>query len=373
MQKNILLLGGTGAIGDQLVNTISQRNAEYNIYVTSRQFIENTERVSYFQGNAMEFSFLKKILSLRHWDCIVDFMSYNLEAFKGRYILLLNSTDHYLFLSSARVYDFNNCSVNEQSERNLDSVKDKKFLRTKDYSLEKAKEENILFESNIKHWTIIRPYKTYSSKRLQLAYLEKENWLYRAMHGRPIVFSYDLCDRWTSLSNTKDVSECIANIIFDDTTKGEVFQIVTGDNVKWGEILNIYLEILNTQLNLDVNVVYGKNAYKIWKGKPDYTIQYDSLKDHIFDNTKIHKLIKTHYDFIPLKEGLENCIKTFQENPVFLNIDWKQEAHFDRICHCITNINEIPNMKDKIIYLVFRFSFAYEAFVLLRKIRNIFR
>ena len=53
-------------------------------------------------------------------------------------------------------------------------------------------EENLLFNSEKNNFTIIRPTITYNTQRLQLGVLEKENWLYRALHGRAIVFSDDV-------------------------------------------------------------------------------------------------------------------------------------------------------------------------------------
>ena len=54
--------------------------------------------------------------------------------------------------------------------------------------------------TNKKNWTIIRPYKTYNNNRLQLGMYEKEEWLYRLMMGKTLVFPTELKKRKTTLT-----------------------------------------------------------------------------------------------------------------------------------------------------------------------------
>ena len=58
--------------------------------------------------------------------------------------------------------------ITEESERLLDTSIDQDFLSTDEYSLTKARQEDILQSSKQKNWTIIRPYITYGTSRLQL-------------------------------------------------------------------------------------------------------------------------------------------------------------------------------------------------------------
>ena len=73
MIKNILVLGGTGAMGTPLVQQLAQEN---NVYVTSRRKrqLSNSSNITYIQGNAKDVKFLADVLSQRRWDSVVDFM-----------------------------------------------------------------------------------------------------------------------------------------------------------------------------------------------------------------------------------------------------------------------------------------------------------
>lgn len=360
----ILVLGGTGAIGKALVDNLKKENT---VYVTSRKKQADEERVVFLQGNAMDEVFLKEVLKKRKWDCIVDFMAYESADFYKKVKLFLESTKQYIFLSSARVYNYCEDIINENSYRNLDIVKDKSFLKTKDYSLEKAREENILKEATSNNWTILRPYKTYSSDRLQLGFLEKENWLYRCLQGKSIVFSEDLFQAYTCLSSSKDVAVCIAKMIGNQSCLGETYQVITGETTSWKDILEIYCKTLQKR-GYKADVYLGKSAYDIWKGRPDYTIQYDSLKNHIFDNSKMESLLsKEELDsFSKTEEELSKFLDDFLENPHFGSVDWKQEAKFDCLTGERTRLCEIPGWKNRLLYLGIRYLNAYYIILIFR-------
>ena len=107
-------------------------------------------------GDAQDDQFLEQLLEAK-WGVIVDFMVYDTAKFAHRAPKLLAGTNQYVFLSSARVYAGTCDSITEDSPRLLDEVADKDFLETSDYSLAKARQENILRDSGKRNWTIIRP------------------------------------------------------------------------------------------------------------------------------------------------------------------------------------------------------------------------
>ncbi len=72
----------------------------YNIFITSRKKRENIDGVTYLQGNAKELTFITELCQ-RHWDVIIDFMVYSLDELKERIDMILESTNQYIFISSA--------------------------------------------------------------------------------------------------------------------------------------------------------------------------------------------------------------------------------------------------------------------------------
>ncbi len=347
----IILLGGTGAIGSHLTNLLSDRKDK--VVVTSRSRNESKELVEYRQGNAKNIDFLSDVLR-EQWDAIVDFMVYSEDEFRERVDLLLSSTSQYVFLSSARVYNESQEAITEESARLLDSSSDYDFLATSEYSLSKARQENMLRSSNKKNWTIVRPYITYSEKRLQLGTLEKENWLYRALQGRSIVFSEDIRNHLTTLTYGLDVATGIASLINNPKSFGETYHITNECACKWSDILNIYLDVLENKLGNRPKVIYQNLPdFLVWNpGK--YPIIYDRLFDRKFDNTKINKLINAK-EFVQVQNGLRKSLNTFLISPEFSSISWKNEAIKDRYAKERTPLKEISGFKQKVKYLAFRY------------------
>lgn len=234
----ILVLGGTGAMGVDLVRTLAERGND--VTVTSRSSHQSDfKNVNYVCGNAHDIPFLKTLLSEKY-DAVVDFMSYRTEAFEARRDLFLNSTAQLVFLSSSRVYADSKAPITENSPLLLDTTTDEAYLQTGEYALAKARQEKLLRESGKTNWTIVRPYITYSSQRLQLGVFEKELWLYRALRGQTVVFPKDIAGHTTTLTWGKDVACGIAALLGNSEALGKSFHITTSTSIRWDEVLGLY-------------------------------------------------------------------------------------------------------------------------------------
>lgn len=350
--NNILILGGTGAIGQHLVKYLSG-NPENSITVTSRSCHLSSKNVTYIQGNAHDLSFVESLLQ-HQWSAIIDFMIYDTETFRRHMPRLLNATNQYVFLSSATVYAPSATPLTEDSPRLIDTVKDHHLLSSDAYPITKAKQENMLFQCGKKNWTIIRPYITFSEIRLQLGALEKENWVYRALKGRSIVFSNDIINRYTTLTYGSHVSEIIAQLIGREEALGTAFHIASDQAYKWADILKIYLETWNECLGYTPNVIMVEKSQRYIQ-RPGFQVTYDRLYDRKFDNSKIGKFV----DVSKLRDTgvmLKRCLSDFLRNPRFRNVDWAIEAISDKLTHENTPFSDIDNMKHKVLYSLYRYT-----------------
>lgn len=350
----VLILGGTGAMGVPLMNILLEKGLY--ITCTTRQHISSSRNnVKYIQGNAKDIDFLKHLLKKEYYDCIVDFMSYTTKEFNDRVECLLDSCGQYIFISSARVYAQNDDLITEDSPRLLDISQDKKYLLTDEYALAKARQENMLFLSKKINWTIIRPTITYSDIRLQLGILEKENWLYRVLHGRSIVFSKDIMNKVTTMTTATDVAQGIAAIIGKKETFGEVFHITSEKSFLWQDILNIYVKTIVKKTGIVPNVVITDRCVKLKDERSYYQIVYSRYYNRRFDNTKIKKYVNVEM-FEDPQIGLEKALTSFLEgNRHFSNIDWRTEAYNDKVACEHTPLSEI-NGSNKIWYLCWRYN-----------------
>lgn len=347
---NVLMLGGTGAMGVHLAELLA--NEEHSVHVTTRSTRNSQSKINYIEGNAQDDMFLNEVLNQR-WDVIVDFMVYTTEIFKSRINSLLAATGQYIYISSARVYANSKTPITEDSPRLLDVCLDKEFLSTDEYSLSKARQENLLFDSELKNWTIIRPYITYSEERLQLGVLEKEAWLYRALQKRPVAFSSDINSKITTLTYGLDVAKAISAIIGKESALGEAFHITSSKQMYWNEILDVYIDVLNSYLGQRPEVALQTlEDFNSWH-PAKYQIEYDRLYDRKFDNSKIDKYIDTS-QFVDSATGLKLCLEQFLNTPKFLKIDLRAEAIKDKQLGVRASFWEWPTFKQNVKYLILR-------------------
>ncbi len=307
-KKKILLLGGTGAMGAYLVELLSQRDDVF-CYVTSRSSRSDLANIKYLQGNAQDSTFLHKILDMHPWDCVVDFMVYSTEQFRERANLLLQSTKQYIFISSARVYADSDGQLTEESPRLLDVCTDLDYLSTDEYALTKARQEDILIKSDSKNWTIVRPYITFSDNRLQLGVMEKEMWLIPALNNRPIVFSNDIAECDTTMTDGCVLAQCLIALMNNSAVKGEIFHIASEQSYKWKEILEWYLEVFEDIKGTKPSVHFIEK-WDCRLGGEFYQWKYDRLYNRKFNNTKICKFVPNDI-FLQTEQSIKTAISKY--------------------------------------------------------------
>lgn len=349
----ILLLGGTGAMGTHLKDILSSRGDD--IYITSRKQRQDGQHIFYIKGNAHELSFLNYLVA-RQWDAIVDFMVYSTEEFRQRVGVLLQSTNQYFFISSSRVYSNIESPIKESSPRLLDVSRDEVFLGTDEYSLRKAREEDILYKSGKSNYTIVRPYITYSERRLQLGDLEHQDWLPRALDGRSIVFSEDIRDHMTTLTYGFDVANGIAALIGDERANGNTFHITCGKSLKWQDVLDIYLDAIEECTGTRPRVKWIKNSLKLSKVQFKYQILYDRSFDRLFDNTKFSELMPD-VKFTDPEIGLKKCIQSFVRSKESRLFSGMSEGIRDRISGERMKLGKLSGTKQKLLYIACRYFY----------------
>ncbi|MEK6793186.1 MAG: NAD-dependent epimerase/dehydratase family protein [Spirochaetota bacterium] len=311
--RTVLVLGGTGAMGVYLVPELAAMGYEVKV-VSADDAVSSDPKVSYVKADAKNSEIMKELLKGK-FDAIVDFMIYGTEEFRGKHELLLQSTAHYLFLSSYRVYN-ETVPITEESPRLLDTSKDKEFLATEDYSLYKAREEDILQSSTFDNWTIIRPAITYSKRRFQLTTLEAHVVVARAMKGLPIVIPREALSVQATMSWAGDVAKMIARLLCNPAALRERFTLATAEHRSWGEIAEYYKEIIGLHYvpadTEDYLKIMGGSHYA------RYQLQYDRLFERVVDNSKILKITGlVQEELMPLRKGLEKELSALPKDMVW--------------------------------------------------------
>ncbi len=333
-------------MGKPLVKLLNE--AGHKVYVTSRNEKTAYENVSFIQGNARDEAFFRQIIK-ENYDVIVDFMVYQSKVFEKRIPLFLEHTDQYFFFSSCRVFAESKEPIIETSPRLLDVINDEDYLATDEYALAKAREENALCESSKVNWTIIRPYITYNTERLQLGVYEKENWLYRATKGRTVVMPKDIASSITTLTSGDDVALAISKLIGNDKAIGETFNISTSEFMSWNEILKIYSNVFQGITGNELKIKYIDNSAALQKVWNAAQIKYDRLYNRKFDNSKLLSVC-CDLHFKGIKDGLSDSMEIFLKNPKWLGKNVIYEAWADKFSAEWMKPTEIDGFKTKLRY-----------------------
>jgi nucleoside-diphosphate-sugar epimerase len=336
----ILLLGGTGAMGVYLAPELVSDGHE--VHVTTRLNIPNASSLlQYISGNARDESFVERITREQSYDAIVDFMIYSTDEFKHRRDHLLCSTEHYLFLSSYRVFaDTGKKPITERSPRLIDVCKDSKYLATDEYALAKARQEDILRDSSMQNWTILRPCITYSKNRFQFGTLEANTLCYRAIQGVPVIMAREILSKTTTMTWAGDAAKLIARLILKEHALKDDFNVATSEHHTWNEVADVYrdaigLQIVESDLDTYEKVVGGK-----------YQIRYDRLLHRRLDNQKILQSTGlAQSEFMSLSDGLKIELNNYRLAPNFTHLDLGLHARMDVATYSNIGMNTLSSQQ----------------------------
>ena len=311
MNKKVLVLGATGAMGQYLVPYLVEMGYEVD-GVSLDDVTSNNPKLKYIRANTKAEGVLDSLLA-NNYDCIVDFMVYDRDTFADVADKLLGATDHYVYLSSYRVYANEETPIKETSPLLNDVLsEEEKTLGHNDYCLYKARGEKIVREYGKKNWTIIRPAITYSFGRYQLTTMEAAVVINRAREGKKILLPDAAMDIQATMSWAGDVARMIAAIVCNEKAMGETYTVSTSEHHTWREIAEYYKELLG----LDYEIIPAEKFIDLWAGarSPENTnrihaewqLYFDRCFTRVIDNSKILELMgESQSDLMPLYDGLK--------------------------------------------------------------------
>ena len=120
MSKKVLVLGATGAMGKYLVPKLLEMGYQVDA-VALDTFHSDAANLRNIVGDAMDWQFRDELFK-NNYDGIVDFMKYTSAQLPLYLPALLDNTEHYIYLSSYRVYDNKEVPIKETSPRLLDTA-----------------------------------------------------------------------------------------------------------------------------------------------------------------------------------------------------------------------------------------------------------
>ena len=158
------------------------------------------------------------------------------------------------------------------------------------------------------------------------------------------------------------MAEALVQLIGNEAALGETFHITQDSVMKWKDILEIYLSTIESVTGNRPKVMLQETSQEMGKvcGR-GLQRKYDRLYDRVFDNSKISKHYPGMKNAISMESGLRTSVTEFLNGDRnFREIDWKSEGYMDKVCHEHTPISKIPGSKNKIKYLLGRYTSFFE-------------
>lgn len=304
--KKVLVLGATGAMGHYVVPMLAQKGYAVDAVSLDDAPPGDLPGITRIKGNAMDYDFIEPILQ-NGYDGIIDFMIYPTNSLVYNLRRKLDCTDHYIYLSSYRIYDNKEIPVREESPRLIDSSENEFLRNSDDYCIIKARGENVLRAEEKKNWTIVRPSPTYSTYRYQLVTLEGPANVGRADLGKTVVLPESARNVEGTLTWAGDNARFFVELLFNERALGEAYSLTTSEHHTWEEIAEYYRDLRDMKViwvdQDDYMSFFGGNKYC-----PNTTWQliYDRLFTRIMDNSKVLDATGVKQsDMMGLYEGLK--------------------------------------------------------------------
>lgn len=325
MNKKILVVGGTGAMGVYLVPELLKMGYIVDVLAWDAG-VSNNQNLRYIQGNAKDYAIVEKILK-QEYAAVVDFMIYyTSDEYEHFLTLYLQHTEHYIFLSSYRVYADKEHPIKETSPRILDVTNDEKLLNSGDYCIYKAQTEDFLASSDFTNWTIVRPAITYSKHRFQLITMEYELVLRRMQEKKTLVLPEPAMKKQATMSWAGDVARMLARLVLNKQAYQEIYSVCTSEHHTWEEVAQIYQRIggltyCTTDTDSFLNIIAPENIHA------KQQLLLDRYYDRIMDNSKILNITgMKQSELMPLEQGLSRELAAFPRNYA-----WQQDIRIDRM------------------------------------------
>ena len=302
MEKKMLLIGGGGTLGVYTAMELLDKGCRVDILCMNEPQISH--RNLQILRDRVDLEVLKAQVSQCRYDGIVNFLHYStVEEYRPVHMLLSANTEHLIFLSSYRVYGPSEKPITEETPQLLDMSRDEQFLADRTYyALAKAVlERYIREESGTDNWTNVRPVISFGHMRLDLVTRSGRKVLEAARKGEVFELPLAAKELTAGLDWAGNSGKLIANLLLREETKGQTYTVSSAQNLTWGQVADIYTELLGVQIRWIDTPTYMEK----YCSEP-YMLLYDRLYDRRIDNRKILEATGlTKADFLPIRDGIK--------------------------------------------------------------------
>ena len=321
----LLFLGGTGIISTACTALALQRG--HVVTVLNRGNRPIASGAESLLADLDDDNAVKVALGDRHWDVVLDFMSFTPAQIEQRLAWFGGRCGQFVFISSASAYQKPPAHYLITEETPLDNP----FWQ---YSRDKAACEDRLLRAHADDQfpaTIIRPSLTFGDTQVTLPF---NSWhrSYTAVHrlrtGQPVIIPGDGRTLWT-ITHNSDFAKGLLGLIGREDTLGEAFHITSDEVLTWNQYHDIVAEVAGVTHPEFVHIP----ADFIGACLPDEApgLIGDKLASTVFDNSKLKRFVPDYAATTRFREGITRTLAWFDADPDRQLISEEENTNCDRL------------------------------------------
>lgn len=327
----VLFIGGTGRLSKDSVLLALEKGHDVTLLNRGSKNRELflPEGCEVIKGDIRQPEQLKALFKDRHFDVLVDYLTFNPDQMKSNLNLFKDKVDQYIFISSATIYQ------NKEGEAISESFAVRGNQRW-DYAYNKYLCEEVLadtYRMGNGSYTVVRPYVTYGNTRVPYPLVPQNSlteWtLVDRIERRGAIPVFGGGERPTTLTHTRDFAKGIVGLFGNEKARNEDFHITSDTHVSWNEVL----DAIERKLGIEVQRVPMSqqdicNVLSEYRG----VLLGDKGSSWIFDNSKIRAAVPDFECTVSLEEGISEMIDFYHANPELQVVDHSWNGKMDRLC-----------------------------------------
>ena len=228
----VLFIGGSGNISIAATRLLAERGVDLTLLNRGRREAELPDGVQSIRADIRERAATAEALRGEKFDVVVDWCAFVPEHVETDIELFSGTISHYVFISSATVYERPSPFFPTVEEAPLGNVH-WQYARDKIACEERLRHEH---EQNGFPATIVRPSYTYGETWIPTA-IEGQDYtvVERMRRGKKIIVPGDGESLWTMTHNS-DFARALVGLLGNPEAAGESFHITSDEVLTWNQI-----------------------------------------------------------------------------------------------------------------------------------------
>jgi len=320
----LLILGGTGIISTACTQLAVARGWDVTILNRSkREPIPGTRQISADLATANQST----VLGTERWDCVVDFLAFDVPDIERRLAWFSGQTAQYIFISSASAYQ-------KPGTHYLITESTPLANPFWDYSRKKiACEERLMQAYRDQGFpiTVVRPSLTYGDIVVPLAvnsWQQSYTAIARMRAGQPVIVPGDGLSLWT-ITHNSDFAKGLVGLVGHPGAIGHPFHITSDEALTWNQIYQFTAEAAGVPQPKLVHIA----SDFIVACQPEMmgTLLGDKAHSALFDNSKIRRFVPDFVATTRYRDGIARTIRWFDADPKRQVIDDASNQKWDKL------------------------------------------